>query len=64
MTELTREQWPSFSQETKDSILGELPMGRMADPTEIAQAVLFLASEDAGFMQGAVVEVNGGLWMG
>ncbi len=64
MTELTREQWPSFSQETRESILGELPMGRMADPTEIAQAVLFLASDDAGFMQGAVVEVNGGLWMG
>jgi NAD(P)-dependent dehydrogenase (short-subunit alcohol dehydrogenase family) len=63
MTELTREQWPTFSAETRDEIMRELPMGRMADPSEIAQAVLFLASADADYMQGSAVEVNGGLWM-
>jgi 3-oxoacyl-[acyl-carrier protein] reductase len=62
-TELTQEQWPSFADELKNRIIGEIPLGRMCEPREIADAVLFLASDDAGFMQGAAIEVNGGLWM-
>jgi NAD(P)-dependent dehydrogenase (short-subunit alcohol dehydrogenase family) len=39
------------------------PLKRMATPDEIAAVIAFLASEDAGFMTGAVVPVNGGLRM-
>jgi 3-oxoacyl-[acyl-carrier protein] reductase len=39
------------------------PLRRLGQPNEIADAVLFLASPAADFMQGSAVEVNGGLWM-
>ena len=41
-----------------------VPLGRMASPEEIAGVVAFLASEDAGYITGAVVPVDGGLGMG
>lgn len=39
------------------------PLKRMAEPREIAATIVFLASEDAGFMTGAIVPVNGGIRM-
>jgi 3-oxoacyl-[acyl-carrier protein] reductase len=40
-----------------------IPLGRFADPTEIAATVLFLASDDAGYITGAVLPVDGGIAM-
>lgn len=40
-----------------------IPMGRAAEPAEIAAAVLFLASSDAGYITGQTIHVNGGLVM-
>ena len=44
-------------------ILAEVPVGRLATPPEIARGVLFLVSEDAGFITGATLSINGGKYM-
>jgi 3-oxoacyl-[acyl-carrier protein] reductase len=41
-----------------------LPLGRIARPEEIAKAAVFLASEEAGFITGQVMHVNGGGYLG
>lgn len=41
----------------------EIPLGRMAEPDEIARIAVFLASDDAGWMTGELVHVNGGAYM-
>lgn len=47
-------------QEWADAIIKGVPMGRMAEPEDIARAALFLASEDSGFVTGQNLAVNGG----
>jgi 3-oxoacyl-[acyl-carrier protein] reductase len=42
----------------------QIPLGRFAGPDEVATVVRFLASEDAGYITGAVIPVDGGLGMG
>jgi NAD(P)-dependent dehydrogenase (short-subunit alcohol dehydrogenase family) len=41
-----------------------IPLGRIAEPAEIARAAAFLASEDSGFITGQTVHVNGGTYLG
>lgn len=47
----------------KDMLIDEIPLGRPGKGKEIAAAVAFLASEDAGYITGQVIEVNGGMNM-
>jgi 3-oxoacyl-[acyl-carrier protein] reductase len=51
-------------QKVKDELLARIPLGRMGTCAEIAAAIVFLASEEAGYITGAVLDVNGGLRMG
>lgn len=44
-------------------IIDSVPVGRLAEPSEVARCIAFLASEDAGFITGATLAVNGGLYM-
>ena len=44
--------------------LAAIPANRLGKPEEVAAAVAFLASEEAGFISGAVIPVDGGLGMG
>jgi acetoacetyl-CoA reductase len=44
-------------------ILPQIPVGRLGEPEEIARCVLFLASDDAGFITGSTLSANGGQYM-
>ena len=47
----------------KTALLGQIPLGRLGTPEEIAHAVVFLASPLAGYVTGAELHVNGGMYM-
>ena len=49
--------------EIRANIVANVPVGRLGEPTEIARTVSFLAADDAGFITGANIPVNGGLFM-
>jgi len=44
-------------------IRGQIPLGRFATPEEVAELVVFLASDRAAYITGQVIHINGGLWM-
>ncbi len=52
-----------LSPEHKEHIIRETPLGRMGTPEEVARAVAFLASDDAAFITGQTLSVDGGLSM-
>ena len=45
----------------KQSVVEQTPLGRIGRPEEVAAAVVFLASEEASYITGQVVRVNGGM---
>jgi len=45
------------------SILPQIPVGRLGEPSEIARCVVFLASDDAGFITGSTITANGGQYL-
>ena len=53
-----------LTDDQKNAIKGQVPLGRYADPAEIASAVTWLASDGAAYVTGAVIPVDGGLGMG
>lgn len=44
-------------------MLKAIPVGRLGKPEDVTPVVLFLASEEAGYISGAVIDVNGGRFM-
>jgi 3-oxoacyl-[acyl-carrier protein] reductase len=58
-TDMTKD----LPEEVKQKILSSVPLARMGKPEDIAAAVKFLASEDASYITGHVLAVNGGMYM-
>lgn len=59
-TDMTQELPDQF----KHLVISQTPLGRIAEPNEIAKVAVFLGSNDSSFITGAVVPVDGGLGMG
>ncbi|RWR13905.1 acetoacetyl-CoA reductase [Paenirhodobacter populi] len=53
----------SVPEKVRESIIGTIPVGRLGTPAEIARCVVFLASDDAGFITGATLTANGGQYL-
>ena len=49
--------------EVLEQILKSVPAGRLATPAEIARGVVFLVAEDAGFISGTTLSINGGKYL-
>lgn len=58
-TDMTR----ALSEESKRALLTQIPLGRLGHAEEIAHAVAFLASPQAGYITGCTLHVNGGMYM-
>ena len=54
----------AMSEEARRATLGQIPVGRLGAPEEVAAAVRFLAGEEAGYITGQVLAVDGGMTMG
>ncbi|MFD0909011.1 3-oxoacyl-[acyl-carrier-protein] reductase [Ruegeria arenilitoris] len=60
---ITTAMTDKLTDEQKSGILTQVPAGRMGEPSEIAAAVLYLASPEAGYVTGTTLHVNGGMAM-
>ena len=58
-TDMTR----ALPQEQRDALVGQIALGRLGDAQDIADAVLFLASDKASYITGQTLHVNGGMLM-
>jgi len=58
-TDMTRD----LPEKTKDAMLVQIPLGRAAEAAEVAAAVVFLASDQAAYITGQTLHVNGGMYM-
>jgi 3-oxoacyl-[acyl-carrier protein] reductase len=58
-TDMTR----ALADEQKKALLAHIPLGRLGTPEDVAAAVAYLASPGAGYVTGAVLHVNGGMYM-
>jgi len=58
-TEMTR----SMPEEYKNQLISKIPLGKLGSPGDIANAVAFLASENASYITGETLHINGGMLM-
>jgi 3-oxoacyl-[acyl-carrier protein] reductase len=58
-TDMTR----NLPEEAKRYMQGQIPLGRVGSPEDVAAAVLFLSSDEAGYITGQVLRVNGGMYV-
>ncbi len=59
-TEMTQELFDSMPNEAFEKLIADLPLGRIGEPEDIAQACLYLASDEAKWVNGVILPVDGG----
>ena len=63
-TEMITSAWESYGEGAEDVWASKHPLGRIAQPDEVANAILFLASEESSFLTGVALPVDGGITAG
>ena len=58
-TDMTRE----LAEEQRAALVSQIPLSRLGDPEDIANAVAFLAGPEASYITGETLHVNGGMYM-
>jgi len=58
-TDMTRD----LSEDARERLLSQVPMGRLGTPKDVASAVLFLLGDGASYVTGTTVDVNGGMYI-
>ncbi len=53
----------TLTEEVRNTLINQIPMGRLGAPEDVANATEFLASDEAGYITGHVIHVNGGMYM-
>lgn len=60
---ITTDMTDQLNEEVQKAMLGQIPLGRFGAPEDVAKAVLFLASDDASYMTGQTLHLDGGMVM-
>ena len=53
----------AIPEKEREALIGQIPLNRLGTPEDVANAVFFLASEEASYITGQVISINGGLYM-
>ncbi len=60
---ITTEMTDALPEDVKNSMLAQIPLAKLGNPEDIAKAVVFLASDDASYMTGQTLHIDGGMYM-
>ena len=61
--ERVRGLWEAKSKEDQEKVLSQIPLRRLSTPDEVAQAVVFLAGDEASYITGITLDVSGGRYL-
>jgi 3-oxoacyl-[acyl-carrier protein] reductase len=61
---ITTDMTDKLSDDMKAQLLAQIPLARLGEPDDIAKAVVYLASDDASYMTGQTIHIDGGMYMG
>jgi len=62
-TDRVKKRWEARTEEDRKTILAGIPLRRIAQPLEIATVIAFLASDDASYINGVCIDINGGSYL-
>lgn len=63
LTKRAKVMWEALSEEERQNIISRIPLRRLAKVEEVAATIAFLASDDASYLNGVCLDVNGGSYM-
>jgi 3-oxoacyl-[acyl-carrier protein] reductase len=63
LTARVKGKWDARSAEEQERVLAGIPLRRLAQPSEVATVIAFLASDDASYVNGVCIDINGGSYM-